>query len=169
MNAEGPSSGTRPVGRIVGSHGLKGWVKVAPMTEFLSRFQPGSSLLLDGQKLEVLDFRVHKSQIRLRLEGVSNRNEADRLRGRTLEVPEEDRPMLDENEFLPSQIVGLNAITQEGKPLGQVDEVIPGPAHDLLRLGNELVPMVSNFVREIDLEEGRIVIQPIEGMFENEA
>jgi 16S rRNA processing protein RimM len=153
------------VGKIVGVFGLKGMVKVNPLTNVLSRFASGSEVWAGSTSLLVEQTQRHKEQLRIKFRGVDDPDEAEKLRGRTLHVPTEVRPQLASDEFLDRDLVGLMVFDLDGEHLGKVSRVVPAPAADLLDVSGTLVPMVSEFVKEIDLEKGQIMLDPVEGMF----
>ena len=151
------------VGQIVGVFGLKGAVKVLLLTDFPERFEAGSLLYLDGEAREVLEVFWHKGQARVRFDGVSTPEEADALKWRFLTVPQRERPELEEDEYMASDLVGLSVV-ERGKVLGTVDAIEHSPAHDLLSFGGVLVPLVKQFVKSVDLERRVIEVELIEGM-----
>jgi 16S rRNA processing protein RimM len=77
--------------------------------------------------------------------------------------------VLEEGEYRVEDLIGLEVFDTEGKLLGTLDEVIAAPAHDIYRVGEALVPAVSEFVKEIDAPGGKVVIAPIPGMFPDES
>jgi 16S rRNA processing protein RimM len=154
------------VGQIVSTFGLKGQVKVLPLTDFDSRFEPGARLRLNGEWVTIESASWHKNQIHLKLEGINHISFADELRGAYLEVASTSKPQLEKDEFLTSDLIGLRAESSDGTVLGIVDDVLAAPAHDLLVIGDLLVPAVKQFVKRIDLQAGIIVIELIDGMVE---
>ena len=81
-----------------------------------------------------------------------------------LEAIADERPELEEDEFTMAELTGLQVVTTKGEVLGKVDEVLPYPAHDILKVGETLIPLVKEFVKEVDVKGGRITVELIEGM-----
>ena len=154
------------VGQIVGAFGLKGSVKVVAMTDFLERFSKGSRLRLKGEWVEVEDFRIHKKRPLLKLSGVTTATAAEALQWEYLEIPAEEKPELEEDEFLSEDLIGLEVVTVEGQELGVVDDVIPMPAHDVIQVGELLIPAVREFVKDIDFDANKMTVQLIPGMLD---
>lgn len=152
------------VGRIVGSFGIKGQLKVTPLTEFVERFDKGRTLYLEGEPLKIAASHFHKGQFLLSFKEIPDKTSADRLQWKELEADADLVPELEEDEFMTKDLVGLPVFTVEGRPLGKVDEVLPYPAHDILVVGHVMIPAVKQFVKEVDLEMGQIVVELIEGM-----
>lgn len=133
------------------------------------RFEPGSQLHHeDGRILVVESARAHRDRFLVKFEGVEARTDAEGLRG-ALFVPESEARELTSGEFWEHDLEGLAAVHAEtGAPLGTVSYVQPGPAQDLLVIetsdGERLVPFVSEIVVEVDVEAGRVKIDPPEGL-----
>ncbi|HLK14031.1 MAG TPA: ribosome maturation factor RimM [Fimbriimonadaceae bacterium] len=157
-----------PVARIVGAHGLKGYLKLELLTDFPDRITEGSRLRLDGSWVTVRSTSVHQNRLMIRLEGVRDRTEAEALRGKTLEAPD-TAPKLEEGEFMVRDLIGCGVLTTDGKSLGTVEDVLPYPAQDVLAIGSLMVPFVKEFVKEVDLVDRMLVIQPIPGMLDEES
>ncbi|CAN5662485.1 ribosome maturation factor RimM [soil metagenome] len=151
------------IGRIVAAHGLKGHVRVQPLTDFWERFEKGSTLILQGKPIKVETFQVHKDRPLLKLTGVDTIDQAEKLQWEYLES-EEARPALEQDEFLTDDLIGLEAIDENGVSLGTVSGVLTNPAHDVLVVGPILIPAVKEFVRKVDLATKTIQVRLIPGM-----
>jgi 16S rRNA processing protein RimM len=102
-------------------------------------------------------------------EGVGDRDAADRLRGRELLIPESWLPRLPDGQWWPHQIEGCRVVTEEGRDLGVVGEVIANPANDLWVAvddsGEEtLVPALADLLVEVDVTAKRIVVRAVPGL-----
>ena len=152
------------IGRIVGAHGIKGYVKVEPLTDFLDRFKKGTRLRLEGNWVEVIDSSIHKGRPLILLSTVKDRNDAEKLQWKFLEAAPEAPPELAEDEYVTDDLIGLEVQTEEGEVLGEIDEVMAMPAHDVVVVGDILIPLVKDFVKLIDLENEVMVVRLIPGM-----
>lgn len=164
-----PPVGHVTVGQVVGPQGLRGGFRVECLTDFPERFDRGRLVYIDGVPHKVRSVAWHKGQARIEVEGVESVEDAEALRWHYLTVPAADRPDLDDDEYLATDLVGLTAFDQNGRRLGTVDEVVPSPAHSLLLINGTLVPSVAAFVKEVDLEGRRITINVIPGLFDDGA
>ena len=153
-----------PIGRIVGVHGLKGFLKVDPLTDFESRFAKGARVFLNDEELRIADCMWHKNRPLLKLPGCNSIEQAECLRGKTLYADRSEMPELDEDEFFTEDLIGLKVVTTAGESLGKVDDVWDTPAHDTLVVGEILIPVVKQFVKSIDIDEQLIVVELIPGM-----
>jgi len=150
------------VGQVSGAYGVEGAVKVLPLTDFRDRFDPGSSVLLDGIERRVEWSRTGQSGLVVKLQGIENRTMAELFRGRYLEVPEETARPLPAGRFYHHQLVGLTVETASGQRLGTIAEVLERPANDVWvsREGKfeHLIPATRDAVVDVNLEARRVVV-----------
>ena len=170
---EGRRPSTEPdahirIGQIVGPFGVRGAVKVEALTDFVERFAPGAPVFIDSCRREIVSCHWHKGQARLVLEGVCSCEEAEALRWKFITVPANDRPSLGDGEYLSADLVGLRVL-EGGREIGCVEEVVRTPAHDLLMVKGALIPAVRQLVKRVDLEEGVIEVELIDGLRPEEA
>lgn len=156
------------IGRIVAAHGLKGQVRIQPLTDFWERFGKGSTLLLQGKPIQVEASQVHKGRPLLKLAGIDTIDQAEKLQWEYLES-NEGRPPLEKDEFLTDDLIGLDVFDEAGTLLGKVKEVLSTAAHDILVVGEILIPVVKEFVLGIDLTAKNIRVRLIPGMRPGEA
>lgn len=150
------------VGQISGPYGLDGAVKVWPLTDFSDRFDAGARLLLDGAQRQVEWSRASQPGLVVKLRGIDNRTMAELIRGRYLELPDEEVRSLEAGRFYHHQVVGLAAVTQSGESLGVITEVLERPANDVwvIQEGTieHLIPATKDAVLEVDLGKGKVVV-----------
>lgn len=162
------------VGRVGRAHGIRGDVAVDVRTDEPDRrFAPGARLPTDpatAGPLTVESVRWHSGRLLVTFAGVVDRTTAEALRGTLLlaEVDPGERPE-DPDEFYDHQLVGLSVVTVAGRAVGQVAEVLHLPGQDLLAVRDEedreqLVPFVAALVPEVDLDAGRILLDPPPGL-----
>jgi 16S rRNA processing protein RimM len=150
---------------------VRGDVTVVPDTDDPGRFEVGASLrTTDGVDLVIASVAPYRDRgLILGFEGVGDRGAAERLRGSILTVDPALRRRLDDGEFWPQELIGLEAVSPSGEALGSVTAVDLGAAQDRLVVttatGDEvLVPFVGDIVG--DPAGGRIVIDAPQGLFE---
>ncbi len=164
------------IGKITSAHGIQGEVKVALFVDDGGFLQDIEAVYLEGrqarQEMKIKGVRFHKGQALLRFEGISDRNEAERLRNRELAVPFDWLPELDEEEYYVAEIIGLAVETvEEGERLGNVAEVIFTGANEVYVVrggprGEILLPAIESVIQEVDLEQGRLLVSLPEGLIE---
>ncbi|AQZ66064.1 ribosome maturation factor RimM [[Actinomadura] parvosata subsp. kistnae] len=161
------------VGRIGRPHGVRGDVTVEVRTDDPElRFAVGTPVATDPADrgpLVVTGRRWHKGVLLLTFEGVTDRDAAEELRGTMLVIDSSEvTPSDDPDEFHDHQLIGLAVETVSGEAVGEVEDVLHH-GQDLLvvrRKGQEdaLIPFVRALVPEVDVEAGRLVVDPPEGL-----
>jgi 16S rRNA processing protein RimM len=156
------------------AHGIRGEVRVVPSTDNPERFRPGSRLyarMAGGapsgdphRRLEIAGVRGDAAQPIVAFRDVATRVEAEVLRQAILEVPGSDLPDLEEGEFYPYQLAGLEVRDQGGRVRGEVVGLLDAPANDVLDLRlndgrRHLVPFVEPAVPTVDLAGGFLVVE----------
>jgi len=167
-----PPRPTLEVGYVARVHGLKGELAVRtfdPDSEALSSVRRIVLRLRSGEErdLPLVSARGAAEAVLITLAGIGSREDAEALKGATVLVHREDLPPPAEGEWFQGDLVGLEARTPEGTPLGKVTEVWntgPVPVLVLEGAGPEplMVPFVDEFVPEVDLQAGVLVVRPPE-------
>ncbi len=156
------------IGEIVNVHGLRGNVKVYPYTDDMKRFQKLRRVFIDDVAYEVDGCSLQKTTVLLHLKSINTVEEAEKLRGKVLTIPKEERMPLPKDRFYIEDLLGLPVYDQERKEIGSVEEVGQGPANDVLYVKGEqmryAIPMVKEFMTCINLEGRRIDVVLLEGM-----
>lgn len=153
---------------IGAAQGLRGEVRVRSYTaEPMTLGEYGKLHSEDGRVFEILEIREAKNVVVVRFRGVNSREDAEALTGLELYVERENLSddELDDDEFYYADLEGLDAVDETGKSYGTVSGVYDFGAGDLLELKGPgrrpaLIPFSEAAVLEIDLEGGRIVIDP---------
>jgi 16S rRNA processing protein RimM len=167
------------VGRIVNTQGLRGEVRVISQTDFPNeRYKVGSQLtLFQEQKkpviLKVKSYRKHKNFDVLSFEGHSSINKVEKYRNGILKVSVDDLQTLSENEFYYHEIIGLEVLAVDGEKIGKVKEVLSPGANDIWVVQREgkkdaLIPYIEPVVKKIDLANGVVTIEWMEGLIDDE-
>lgn len=165
------------VGKIVNTHGIKGEARVISKTDFADeRYKPGSKLYLfmpdskaEPVELTVKAHRTHKSFDLLTFEGYENINQIEKMKGGILKISEDQLGALEEDEFYYHEIIGCTVETLEGEGVGKIKEILSPGANDVWVIkgkgGKEiLIPYIEDVVKEVNVNEKRVVINPIEGL-----
>lgn len=156
------------VGVVTKPHGLRGEVAVQNRSDNPGRWVPGSVVHLGSRSLTVDTVRRHGARLLVTFVGVTDRTAADRLRGE-LTVPISALPDLPEGEYWPHELEGCRVVTESGRRLGTLTEVIHNPGNDLWvavdQAGQEtLVPAIREVVVEVDVGDRRIVVRDLPGL-----
>jgi 16S rRNA processing protein RimM len=163
------------VGRVARTHGHRGAVIVNPETDFPEeRFKAGATVWMlragTPEPVVIREARLHQGRPVLTLEGVESMNDAERLRGAELRVPEGALLALPEGAYYHFQLEGCEVVTTTGERVGVVEAVEGEAGGQRLVVGTPggevLVPFASSICTAIDVGERRIVIDPPAGLLE---
>lgn len=161
------------IGQIVNTFGIKGFVKVNPFVDNISRFDTLKKVYVKRNKtvkeMEVEEVKYHKNMVLVKFKGVDRVEDAEPLRNSYLEVDRENAIELQEGEYFIADLLGLNVITEEGKILGKLDDIFNTGSNDIYVVKTEdgkqlLLPAISEVIKEINLEENKIVVHLLEGL-----
>lgn len=173
MNRRGSS--TVEVGEITGPHGVRGEVKLK--SRLVGNLQLGEVsdvyLVLPGGeeiKKKLLNARCGPKGPLLAIEGVNNRDDAEKLRGTVVRVDAGLLPPEGEGEYYWLDIIGLKVVTADNEEIGEITRLMEGPGQDLLVVNREgrevMVPFVEPVVVRVDMEQGRVIIDPPDGLLD---
>ena len=155
------------VGRITAAHGIRGEIKVESLTDFPSRFEPGSRLWLEGASYEVERGRWQGRSVLLKLSGIETRSQAEMLAGKEL-LASEAMPIEDEDVYYLHDVIGLQVEDASGELLGKLADVLSTGSNDVYVVRGErgelLLPALDDVVRKVDLAGGRIVVEIPDGI-----
>ena len=145
------------IGQIVNTQGLKGEVRVYPFTDDIYRFDDLEEFYL-GKDLET-KWEVERVE------------DAERLRNKFMYVSREDSRELEEGEFFIADMIGMDVYTLDNNHIGTLKDVLQYAANDVYVIksndGKEfLIPAITKFVPTIDINERKMIIDPIKGMLD---
>ena len=121
--------------------------------------------MLDDVEKKVLWCKLQKDKVILKLEDIDTMDAAEKLKTKYLQVKREDAVKLPEGRYFVVDIIGCKAIDTEGQDLGQVKEVIFTGSNDVYWVKGKkdiMVPVIESVVKEIDVENSKIIIEPVE-------
>lgn len=157
------------IGKIVNTHGIKGEVRLLSNFEFKEKvFHKDMTIYIGNHKEKevISSYRVHKQFDMICMKGYSNINEVLKYKGMKVYIHDDDLK-LDEQEFLDSDLIGLN-VQYAGKMVGTVKDVLRYPMQKLIVVKNAekdcLIPYVSDIIEEINLKEGFLRVKYIKGL-----
>lgn len=166
---------TVAVGRVTKAHGVRGEVAVENRSDNPERWTPGSVVRDEaGRSFTVRSVRPHGGRLLVTFDEIADRTAAEALVGSTLVVPESWLPELEPGAWWAYEAEGLRVVTEDGREIGIVHEVLDYPAQDLWRIvaedGTEiLLPVVDELLVSVDVEGGRAVVRSLPGLTAPEA
>lgn len=159
---------SRSVGSFGKAHGLAGEIKFYSLVSD-EYFAPGIELEVDGRRLTITAVRLHQDHLLISLEGIRDRNQAEGFRN--LKAIAVDPPVLEESEYWLEDLVGLEVHDTNGGLLGTVSNVIAGAAQARLVISGPVnfeIPFVADLVPDVDLDSGRLTVDPPDGLLNPE-
>lgn len=162
------------VGKIINTHGIKGELKIISKTDFPEdRFKPGNILYIrDNGKInsyEIKSHRTHKQFEMITFKGLENINLVENLKGKTLEISEEQQESLSDGNYYYHQIIGLDVFSEDNNYIGVIKEIMSPGANDVWvvkRKGSSdlLLPAIKDVIKKIDLEQNKVIIELLDGL-----
>ncbi len=163
------------VGKISGPVGIRGELKLIRWTDSPERFTRLKSVWVGRDENSLVEFDVQGvrsggGSVVLKFGGVDDRTTAEQMVDQLVMVPEEEAVTPAEGSYFVSDVLGMRVVTEEGKAVGVVREILRLPSNDLWQVetarGVISIPAVKEFVRKVDVASKSIVIHEIEGLLE---
>jgi 16S rRNA processing protein RimM len=159
------------VGEINSPWGIKGHVKVTPLTSNPERLQPKQKVLVGDLSLTITDAKIVGKIPVIQFSSFTTRNSVESLKGSLIEILEKDLPELPENIFYIHDIVGLTVFTDDEEVVGEVIEVLQTGANDVYvirpSIGKDvLIPALESVIVAIKIEDESLIIRSNTGLFD---
>ncbi|OEH85791.1 hypothetical protein BHU72_03135 [Desulfuribacillus stibiiarsenatis] len=162
------------VGKIVNTQGIKGELRIVPVTDFPDRFQRGEEFIVEDAKGQqfvtiVESARPHKNFILLKFKDMNSINDVEKWKGGELFVTEENLAPLEEGEYYFHQLIGLQVYTEDQVHVGTLDDILQTGANDVYvvkRPGQKdlLLPVIDECIREVNLDKNQIIVYIMPGL-----
>jgi 16S rRNA processing protein RimM len=161
------------VGQIVSTHGVKGEVKVYPMTDNIKRFDDLKYCYLERNneyiKIEVLGVKYIKQMVVLKLSDVNDMNEAFKLKNKFIYVDRQNAVKLPEDKYFIADLIGIEVYDLNGNMLGNVASIFSLKSNDVYEIKEKsgktfLIPAIKDVIKSIDIENNKMTIELLEGL-----
>jgi 16S rRNA processing protein RimM len=153
------------VGQIINTHGIKGELKIYPLTDDLRRFRKLQKIYIDGIEKNIVWCKLQADKVILKIEGIDSIDEAIKYKEKCLQVSREDAVKLPEDSYFIADIIGCSVLDENGTEYGTVSDVIKTGSNDVywIKEGKELlIPALKDVIINMDVENKKIVIKPVE-------
>lgn len=163
------------IGKILRPHGVKGYVRVLPVTDNPDRFRLLKNAWLRNKNNELFrcDFENVKllpKAVLLKLKEIDTVEDVERWRDCEIVIDRKDCLPLESDTYYVFDLIGCEVFTTSGKKVGIVEEVLDYPASDVFVIQNNgqeiLIPAVAQFIKSVEIESSKIIIEPIEGLLQ---
>ncbi len=167
------------IGEIVNVHGVRGALKVTPLTDDPKRFRTLKQVTVSHQNHKKTEKKIYAvvsavlagNFVLLQLEGIDDRDKAMMLRGALLEIPREEAIVLPEDHYFIGDLIGCRVTESDGTVLGFVRDVFQTGSNDVYRVVSEqgaeiLLPAIGEVILRIDIAAGEITVKLLPGLRE---
>ena len=161
------------IGQIVNTQGLKGEVRVYPFTDDIYRFDDLEEFYLGKDletKWEVERVRYKGNMVIMKIKDIDSIELAEKLKTKNMYIGREQGRELEEGEFFVSDLIGLDVFTVDGEKVGVLKDVLQHAINDVYVVSSGekeyLIPSIEKFVPTIDLDQNKMIIDPIKGMLD---
>jgi 16S rRNA processing protein RimM len=147
------------MGRVAGSYGVRGWIKVEAPQQALSRCRKWS---IGGAEFPVEQVKEHSGTLLAKLAGLESREAVLKLKGSTVYVRRELLPAPEAGHYYLADLVGLEVVNGQGVVLGVVKRWLFNGAQDVMEVAGErtqLIPWIASVVRDVDLPRRQIQVE----------
>ena len=164
-----------PVGKIIGTHGIKGQLKLHSYSGNPDSLSAAASLTLKSpggvlQEFTVNCFKANSGKFIIGLQGLDDINLVQPFLGYEVCLKRGQLPGLEDDEYYWSDLIGLQVFTDDGNLLGTLEDIFETGSSDIYVVrgsGREyLIPAIADVIKAVDPEGGRIVITPLDGLLD---
>jgi 16S rRNA processing protein RimM len=160
------------IGQIINTHGLRGEVKVYPLTDDMSRFEKLKEVYIiennELVKYEVERIKFLKSTVAVKLKGIDSEEAANKLRNSYIKVDRKSAVKLPKDTYFICDLIDSEVYDEKGRLLGTVKDVLQTGSNDVYVVQSAdmeiLIPALKDVVKVIDLENQKIIIETPEGL-----
>lgn len=161
------------IGQIVNSYGIKGFFKVVPFTDDITRFDKLKNVYIEKNKkllkMEIEEVKYHKNLVLLKLKGIDDINDTEQYKNCYLKIDRKDAVELQENSYFIVDLIGMEVVTDEGVLLGNLIDVFPTGSNDVYvvkdKMGKQtLLPAIGEVIKNVDVENKKMTVHLMEGL-----
>ena len=161
------------IGQIVNTFGIKGFVKVNPWVDDVTRFDDLKKVYIkirkEQKELEIEEVKYHKNQVLMKFKGIETVEQAQNLRNAYLEIDRKDAIPLEEGQYFIADLLQSEVYSDEGEALGILEDIYNTGSNDIYVVKNELgksilLPGIPEVIKEVDLENKKIIVHLLKGL-----
>lgn len=161
------------IGQIVNSYGIKGFFKVVPFTDDITRFDNLKDIYIEKnkklEKKEIEEVKYHKNLVLLKIKGIDDINDTEQYKNCYLKIDRENAVKLPEDTYFITDIIGIEVFTEDGELLGNVIDVFPTGSNDVYVVKDELgkqilLPAIGDVIKKVDIISKKMTVKLITGL-----
>lgn len=151
------------IGEIVRAHGINGDLKIKKLTSDTERFKKLKLVYIEGKPYKIMQLRDAGDFVFLRFSGVTNRNEAEALKGKFISIDRVNAIDLQEGEYFIVDLIGSEIVTVNGEKLGVIKDISSFGSADVIEAEGERgkfgFPFLNKLVFKIDIEAKLFIVK----------
>lgn len=161
------------IGKIVNTHGVRGEMRVKPITDKLETFDKLKEVYVvgrDTKTYEIEGIRPHKGFMLLRLKGIETMSDAELLKNYEIKIERKDSIPLESDEYYISDLYDMEVETEEGRKLGIIRDILFTGSNDVYVIKNQetqkelLIPAIKQCIKKVDLADNKMTVHLLEGL-----
>ncbi len=160
------------VGAIIKTHGIRGEVKVYPLTDDVNRFKTLKEVVLEPESdnitLEIEGVKFQKNLVILKFKGYDNINDIEMHVKKGIFVTRDNAVELEEDEYFVADLIGLNVVTDDGEDFGVIKDVLHTGANDVYVIDHDnkdvLVPAIKECILDVSIDDNVMKIHLMKGL-----
>ena len=161
------------IGQIVNSYGIKGFFKVVPFTDDITRFDDLETIYIEKNKqLEkkiIEEVKYHKNLVLLKIKGIDDINDTEQYKNCILKIERKDAVELPEDTYFITDLIGIEVYDEDEKLLGNLIDIFPTGSNDVYVVKDELgkqilLPAIGEVIKKVDVANKKMIVKLIPGL-----
>lgn len=161
------------IGQIVNTYGIKGFLKVVPYTDDITRFENLKSIYIEIKNslkiFNIEEVKYSKNLVLLKLKKIDDINTAETYKNCYIKIDRKDAVKLPEDSYFIVDLIGIKVFTDNNEELGNIVDVYPTGANDIYVVKDELgkqvlLPAIGEVIKNVDIENKKMIVHLIEGL-----
>ena len=161
------------IGKIVNSYGIKGFFKVVPFTDDITRFDDLKTIYIEKNKKmeekEIEEVRYHKHLVLLKIKGIDDIGDTEQYKNCILKIDRKDAVELPEDTYFITDMIGIEVYTEENELLGTLIDIFPTGSNDVYVVKDELgkqilLPAIGDVIKDVNIKTKKMIVKLIPGL-----
>ena len=161
------------IGQIVNSYGIKGFFKVVPFTDDITRFDDLETIYIEkNKKLEkkiIEEVKYHKNLVLLKIKGIDDINDTEQYKNCILKIERKDAVELPEDTYFITDLIGIEVYDEDEKLLGNLIDIFTTGSNDVYVVKDELgkqilLPAIGEVIKKVDVANKKMIVKLIPGL-----
>lgn len=164
------------IGQIVNYYGIKGFFKVVPFTDDVTRFDDIKQVYIEKNKkleqVEIEEVRYHKNLVLIKIKGVDDIDSTLKYKNCLIKIDRKDAVNLPQDSYFIVDLIDMEVYTEENKLIGKIVDVFPTGSNDVYVVKDELgkqtlLPAIGEVIKNVDVGKKKMIVHLIKGLGEN--